>query len=66
MGKVISLKDGRQVFTSRYGIPIQTLAKPLLAAMADIADQVDYGDYIEIDDGKTGYIELHFYDKEDL
>lgn len=65
MGKVINLSDGRQVFTTRHGIPIETIAKPLFAAMADIADQVDGGDYIEIDDKKVGYIELHFYEKED-
>lgn len=53
MGKVINLSDGRQVFTTRHGIPIETIAKPLFAAMADIADQMDGGDYIEIDDKKV-------------
>lgn len=65
MGKVINLKDGRQVFTTRYGIPIQNIARPLFSAMADIADQVNDCDYIEIEDKKIGYIELHFYKKED-
>lgn len=63
MGKKFDIK-GRQIFESKYGIPIETLARSLFSAMKDIADQVDDGDYIEIEDKSVGYIELHFYEKE--
>lgn len=64
MARVINLKDGRQVFTTRYGVPIQNIANLLFRAMADIADQVPDGNYLEIEDKNIGYIELHFYEKE--
>jgi hypothetical protein len=63
MAKKFDIK-GNQVFEDRYGISLSAVAKPLFRVMADIVDQVDDGDYLEIEDKKVGYIELHFYEKE--